>query len=73
MEEKELDPQAEDLYHKRVRLASKRKGKRQSQKIIAEYYAEGNSYGTSAACLMYEFGSRLGRTCNENLWYFYSC
>ncbi|KAI8589741.1 CDC45 family [Geranomyces variabilis] len=53
---------------KRARVTSRRRRRKEHQRAIAEYYAEGAYYGVSVTGMWYTVASQLGRASNDFLW-----
>ncbi|KAJ3158100.1 hypothetical protein HDU86_003052 [Geranomyces michiganensis] len=56
------------IVKKRARVASRRRRRKDHQRAIAEYYAEGAYYGLSVTGMWYTVASQLGRASNDFLW-----
>ncbi|KAJ3300294.1 hypothetical protein HDU76_006125, partial [Blyttiomyces sp. JEL0837] len=52
----------------RRKASESRKRRRERQRLIAEYYAEGNYHGSSVSLMIYTLCSQVGRASSDLLW-----
>ena len=68
-EPKRSDRDLADRAIKRIRANERRKKLQEEEEMIQEYYQAGTYYGMSAANMVYNMASQLGRSSNDFLWY----
>ncbi len=60
--------QADAQAQKRKALHTKRRQRRDCQRLLYEYYAEGTSYGAPTSSLLYNLSKDLSHATNDMLW-----